>query len=718
MAGIILVGAIYLQPKFSAWLTKVKERRAAANDASSSSTDGISSRFSMSLKRKGKGKAQGGSTNGGDVSLTETDVGHCLLLLMLARELKKQNGSAASSTSASSSSMRPNSSTSSGTTASDSTVIEPSDDLAVNGSEPALEEPLPQYSAKDPAQESTTRTSSQVDSAWSAILAQAMSRLELFCLEILPLASRFAKDPSSESKSQQGRRRRLPDIVLPPPDVCLAWACTLAGPGHTQLLSKSHSLSKLVEWEFPLSQIASQYARGSDINLAASEKQQQLWTQTTGSPWQPRFAAGEALGEDVLSKGLRVRCPSPACSFAGHVPYIDSAPSTRSSEASLTNPRWRRKCQQCRQSVSLDTLVGRRLIEDISVWCNADHPSDHVYFEGLAYNDRGQVDPAEAELLSSQLLAPLFSPALTAERKRRTDALATNGSLGSDGARNSNSLGSALRQAAASTVATDPMNLGVTHSWSFSAIETWLETSTLKVNPMPALAGSKDVGMPDRYAFPDRMGGGFSAGGVNFTAENPYEEEGAKMSAVQTKEKRERLLAFVGRLLEPYRRFKAEGLPSVAGTIKNESSTEAWTDVVLGIKRPTQDMLKMEKELQQLQSTLPIPAPPSQVKGQATPPAKSEAALLILSSYRTTLKELKSTRTRSGITLKRAPLDLKEVRSILGHSTTTPIEVRLGRLAHELQGHASSRTNESDDDSYAIEMEKALGVVARGLLGS
>lgn len=725
MAALIVAGAILLQPKAQKFLQKVKDKNAARAE---DDNDGDTSR---AIRRRKSGMPLAKLFKGKQAPVIETDdVLHTIMLLLAARKLLHQ--------------------------------VKQSSQITPETANPDYDCPpdaagdvLPQYSRNDPVRPSVSRVPSQVaqqdfNMLWKALLCQATVRLELFCIEVLPIAARFAQPAKSTSSGSQGNfetssslhlhqpPRQLPASLLPPLDVCLAWAATVTGPGWSQLAVANHPLSVLSHWEFPMSLFASSCTMQNGLpSLEAPEKSQAFWTQTVGTCFEPGPTDTVAEG-DILAKGLRVYCPSPTCSFSAYVPFLsanhgrsqssndgeenNSDPDTdtnlggvapragpsRTSKRGLAERKWRRKCQECGQTADLDTLVGRKFLEDVLAWCEASGPFGASHFEGLLVDpETGEGDSTAADVWACQILSPLFSPALSQERQRRIDALRADGTLGSSSGGsgsssrehmvNSNSLGAAMRNAAMSTFATTPYALGSLCSWSFEKIAQWVAEHTLAVNPMPALAGSLGVGMPNEHPYPDQMGGGFSAGGLDFNAENPYEEESAKPAAVQAREKRERLLSIVDRVLDPYRRLKEDGIPSVHHTAVVDSSdtsnalggTHKWTNVILGIKGPVKEMLCLTN---QVDASL----------DNGEHPKVAEAICLL---YSETLNQMKNNRSRSRTMLKREPLSLTSCKQLF-NGTDTPAEVRLGRLAHELR----------DARSYEHVMRGTLGAIPRGLL--
>jgi hypothetical protein len=271
-----------------------------------------------------------------------------------------------------------------------------------------------------------------------------------------------------------------------------------------------------------------------------------------------------------------------------------------------------------------------------------------------------------------------------------------------------------MRTAAVNTIATKPSSLGTSLAYSYASIETWLLENTLLVNPLPALAGSApgEVGPMAQYSStPDRIGGGFSASGANFTMDNPYEEEGGKLGVAQIKEKRAKLVRYVHALLEPYKKLAEHGLPSVSGTAEAAEGAEEWTDVVPSLDRHVAALARLGSEAEKWREQVAVEeaqaagsdgrsdrgaaskgisvadgnskgkhkkglsagdhTAASAVSSDSKPPGIST---MILTSYLTALSELKS--DRSDWTRQ----DADDVLNGAG----TPLEVRVGRLAHEL----------------------------------
>lgn len=758
-----MYSTIALQPHIAGWLEKAKAQRdsrarADPNLATRSTASRIASSLSFGKSRKGKGKERNVSVDtsaGEDVELDSVTVLHTLLLLLLVKKVKSDTRGAVSPSELHGveRGVRPTASRSSDQAAEDNDYT-----AAPSAPAPQDDDVPPQYSLADPVDAAAGAGSAAVsdpDLAWRLYLAQALSRLELFCFEVLPVASRFVGSGQSSGGSHPSRKSpsRLPDTLLPPVDACVAWAALLAGPGHGAVFD-SGPFARLKEWQLPLGPIAAAHAR-SDGAQGASEKLRSLWTQSTSTPFHLQSASSSQgkgsvwAGEsDLLSGGLRVCCPSPTCSFSARVPFVGEARSeSPNSRRGLVEPKWRRKCQSCGQTVSLDTLVGRKLIADVQNWCDASSSSyTEVAFPGLLSVEGTEAVEGQhrSEVLASQILSPLFSSALSGERLRRNVALEASGSLGSDGPASSNSLGAAMRTAAVNTIATSPSSLGSSLSYSYASIETWLLENTLLVNPLPALAGAApgEVGPMAQYSStPDRVGGGFSASGANFTLDNPYEEEGGKLGMVQIREKRARLVRYVHALLEPYKRLAEQGLPSVRGTAEAHEGQEEWTDVVLRLDKPVAAMALLGSEVEKWRGQvaleegqaagsegrpdqtaagkgLSIAGGNSNGKGKhkkglsaddqtasatSGDPKTPGISSLILTSYLAALSELRSDRSNW------AMQDAVDVLNGAG----TPIEVRVGRLAHEL-----GKTRWEAEGGYEDDLRRYLGVVPRGLLGA
>ncbi|PWN21458.1 hypothetical protein BCV69DRAFT_282179 [Microstroma glucosiphilum] len=730
MAALIMYSTLALQPHIAGWLERTKARRdsRARGDpdlATPSAASRIATSLSFGKSRKGKGKQRdtsAGSAPGDEVALDAATVLHTLLLLLLVKKIKTDiRGDANPS--------EDHGRVRSTTPPSSSKPAEESDYTAAPSvPAPPDEDVPPQYSLADPvdaAAEASSAVVSDPDVAWRLYLTKALSRLELFCLEILPVASQFVQGSRTSERSHciGDSQKKLPDSVIPPLDVCIAWAALLGNSMDMSVLSMTGSFARLRDWHLPLAAIAAVHAR-SDGAQGAAEKLRSLWTQSTSTPFHLQSGASSQdkgngwMGEsDLLSGGLRVCCPAPTCSFSARVPFIGEAGSeTSRSRRGLVDSKWRRKCQSCGQTVSLDTLVGRKLIADVQRWCDASSSSyDEVAFAGLLSVNEGQAaeDVHRPQVLASQILSPLFSPALSRERVRRNEALEASGSLGSNGPASSNSLGAAMRTAAVNTIATSPQPLGASLSYSYASIETWLLESTLLVNPLPALAGSAagEAAPMDQYSStPDRVGGGFSASGANFNMDNPYEEEGAKLGVVQIREKRARLVRYVHALLEPYKSLAENGMPSVRNTAEADEGAEEWTDVVPRLDRQVTSLARLGSEVEKWREQVTVEE--GQVSGSesavnqgaagkglsigdgnrksnhkesrtaeehSTPalsgdPKPPSISTLILTSYLTALSELKSDGSDW------SSQDAEDVLNGAG----TPIEVRVGRLAHEL----------------------------------
>lgn len=675
MAGLLVAGAIAAQPKVSAFVDKLKSKRQERKQ----------------LQRDVEGEGVAGSSSSpshASASVSSADVVQVLALFLAARKLRdeaKQRTTAAGSELTTGPAQGDVHRPEIGRGESEASFSSPVEDgtgalpaygrsqqtLKAQSNEDGLDLP-PAYSTQHPLSELN-----DLDLLWSAMIAQSMSRLEAYCLHVLP-------SPGSAGSSSSPSQRDPPSDVMPPADVYTAWASIMAGSAAAQPARQGSLLSKLNSYSLPLQCLGK--------SATFNEKAQTSWERATKLPYR---LSDVGTSSDSLFRGLRVCCPSPRCDFAAFVPFAAAGTSLDSpgpsSQRGLVQRHWRRRCQDCGQEASMDTLVGRRLLEDIQAWCEAKAGYGAAHFAGLLYGEEsGELDAAGADVVASQLLTPLFKPALSKERQRRNEALLADGTLGSERPGTSNSLGAAMRQAASTTLATQPYTLGSQLNWSFESICTWLRDHTLFVNPMPALAGSKEAGMPNEHAsVPDRMGGGFSAGGLNFTVDSPYEEDESKPAAVQAREKRERLLAFVDRLLAPYQLLKEEGQPSAEGTLspaRNENAPTAWTDVVLGVRRPFKRLLTMGKEVESWHGR------------QDDFPRTAAAA------YERTLAQLRSSRSRARQPpFRREALSIKEVEEALT-SRGTPIEVRCAHLAHEL-GSA---------DGYAADMMKAVGCVPRG----
>lgn len=109
----------------------------------------------------------------------------------------------------------------------------------------------PAYTAQDPAAAPTSRTASQM---WHGYLSRATARLELFRTEILPLAATTSAAPESHPWD-------LPLHLVPPLDVCIAWAAKI---GETKKEAEAEWVSagtmgsiSLRAWRFPLEAIVS-----------------------------------------------------------------------------------------------------------------------------------------------------------------------------------------------------------------------------------------------------------------------------------------------------------------------------------------------------------------------------------------------------------------------------------------------------------------------------
>lgn len=637
----------------------------------------------------------------------------------------------------------------------------PSDDLGLSLPPGEDGEHLPSYSASvsDPTSQPSqlpheaSQLQSQWDanSLWLATSAEALARLELFCLGPLSDAKAAASQlqPTSSHRQGQGQdkeassRRRLltlPESMMPPDDVLLAWAAVIAGPAlRATLCSRGSSLSALLQWKFPLDRVPKKGKAGDLSNDAAASEKDRLranekgqasadsWTRSTSTPFEVGQHAGGS--ENVLSRGLLIHCPSRTCSFSAYVGFLGASEmgggTTSASKRGLVQRGWRRRCQDCGQLTSQDTLVGRRLIEDIEAWCRAQGSYDDASaFSGIAFDEHGELDSAAADVLASQILAPLFQPALSDERRRRMAVHSASGSLASSGHSNAiggNSLGSVLRDAASMTFSTMPYTLGGSLSWSYTSLRSWIVEHTLRVNPTPALAGARNAGsMSDHPPVPDRMGGGFSAGGPTFdTGDNPFETGGAKMSAVSSLQKRERLVGLVEQMLAPYDLLKDEGQPSARHTFEAQHSTgdqqsnkqgnsaSAWTDVLVAVRRPWKDLLVTGKEVVQMQNNN---SSDDHIDDDGSD--KDSSVLKVSQSfaheaqmaYRTALRELRSSRPRRG--LKREALLSKDLESVFSVGGA-PAAVRVARLAHELTGA----------DAYDEAMRSWLGCVPRGVLG-
>ncbi|CAO1617484.1 unnamed protein product [Sympodiomycopsis kandeliae] len=765
MAGLIVAGAVLLQPKVDQYVKKLKTRR-----------DGIETQETSSERGKTK-RAFGSILRAKNLPVIRDEtVAQAVNLVMMVhglRQITPQRRYASNGQNHFRELRRDISC--------DTVPVEKhgEPDASIQGSD---YDALPAYYRVDPGKDRVISEGpalnaiSSPDSEWSVLLCKAVARLDLFCLEVLPVAERFLSPTDSAdgsgklaeaSSSVFDGHLRLPESLLPPPDVCMAWAATIAGPTWSHLRISNHALSRLQSWEFPLEQISSCYAEtngdlGEGSHARGAEKRESLWTQTTGTSFDCHSDQGSGDSQDshdILARGLRICCPSPTCSFSASVPFlaegatrsgdvsnvasqgseeleVDLTPERgallsasssqqqsriRSSRRGLSQRGWRRKCQECGQRTDLDTLIGRKLIEDISSWCQASGRFDTCHFDGLLLSiETGQENTIEADVWASQILSPLFAPALSQERKRRSEVLKANGTLGTDilssassslhPLNNSNSLGAAMRLAAVETFATTPYELGTACSWSFETISEWLIKHTLKVHPMPSLSGSLKSGMPNEHPFPDQMGGGFSAGGLDFTAHNPYEEESAKPARIQAQEKRNRIVKLLERFLAPYRKLQADGVPSVRDTVENrgDDSVANWTNVLPGIKEPVREMLSIAKELQYSGN---LSGSEDNASGSSPNSSSSDMTAAIASLYSTTLRELKSSRTRSRTTLKREPLDLGTCTQLLA-TQATPFQVRLARLAHELSGQSVN------GKSYHDEMGAYLGVVPKGLLGA
>lgn len=723
MAGLIIVGAVWLQPKMASFLDKLKARHGESTGGGDAAIGNSNAGGLIRKRTTLRGLLKSKSTP----VIDSADVSCTWLLLLMARQLRDQfkAGSAVSYD-------QP-----------------PPEELA--------DDALPSYSRRDPNQgnicDAAPRDACQdPELLWRAMLSQSVSRLELFCIEVLPIAAKYTghADPSSGGSSSNVKRaaQRLPESLLPPPDVCLAWMATITGPGWSQLAMSNHPLAALAQWEFPLAEIATCYSqRGGVPNLRGSEKMETFWTQTSGTPFDVARQFSGPSDSDILSRGVRVHCPSPSCGFSAAVPYLgppsgsgdsggeggtgggqDGSQAPRRSKRGVAERQWRRKCQDCGQSTDMDTLVGRKFVEDVTAWCNASGRFGAAHFEGLLVDpDTGEQDSTAADVWATQIFSPLFSPALSEERNRRIDALKAEGTLGNGtspagfGAVNSNSLGAAMRNAAMSTFATTPYALGDSCGWSFHAIAEWVAEHTLAVHPMPALAGDLKAGMPNEHHFPDQMGGGFSASGLDFTAENPYESESAKPAAVQAREKRQRLLAIVNRVLDPYRRLRADGVPSVEHTVDGLDDSQAqrrWTNIVLGIERPVKAMLDLTSDIEQW-ATSAQAAESGQQNGAGATPASllqldGKMPEAVCALYIETILQLKSSRSRSRTTLKREPLSLRVCKQLLGGGDT-PAEVRMGRLTHELKGSSGS-SKANGGSSYEDVFATQIGAVPRGLV--
>ncbi|CAO1625326.1 unnamed protein product [Jaminaea pallidilutea] len=629
------------------------------------------------------------------------------------------------------------------------------DDLELNLPQGEEDEHLPSYSASvsdptsQPSQLSHEVSQSQWDanSLWLATSAEALARLELFCLG--PLSDEKAATSQLQPSSSHGQGQSkeasrplltLPESMMPPDDVLLAWAAVIAGPAlRATLCSRGSSLSALLQWKFPLDRVPKKGRAGDLSNGAAASEKDRLranekgqasadsWTRSTSTPFEVRQHAGG--DQNVLSRGLRIHCPSRTCSFSAYVGFLGapemSGGTTSASKRGFVQRGWRRRCQDCGQLTSQDTLVGRRLIEDIEAWCRAQGSYDDASaFSGIAFDEHGELDSAAADVLASQILAPLFQPALSDERRRRMAVHSVSGSLASSGHSNAiggNSLGSVLRDAASITFSTTPYTLGESLSWSYTSLRSWIVEHTLRVNPTPALAGARNAGsMSDHPPVPDRMGGGFSAGGPTFdTGDNPFETEGAKMSAVSSLQKRDRLVGLVEQMLAPYDLLKDEGQPSARHTFeaqhsagdqqkeRQDSSESAWTDVLVAVRRPWKDLLVTGKEVVQMQNNN---SSDDHIDDDGSD--KDSGVLKVSQSfaheaqiaYRTALRELRSSRPRRG--LKREALMSKDLESVFSVGGA-PAAVRVARLAHELTGA----------DAYDEAMRSWLGCVPRGVLG-
>lgn len=121
---------------------------------------------------------------------------------------------------------------------------------------------------------------------------------------------------------------------------------------------------------------------------SAYEEQVRQWETATSTPFYAPLSetssesASPAVETDVLAKGLVVQCPNPACSFSAPLNFFghSQCASVRHSSRGLAEPGWKRSCKDCGLHVSIDTLVGRKFVEDLQRWCDAEYGFDQWGF--------------------------------------------------------------------------------------------------------------------------------------------------------------------------------------------------------------------------------------------------------------------------------------------------------------------------------------------------
>ncbi|PWN42823.1 hypothetical protein IE81DRAFT_366209 [Ceraceosorus guamensis] len=190
-------------------------------------------------------------------------------------------------------------------------------------------------------------------------------------------------------------------------------------------------------------------------------------------------------------------------------------------------------------------------------------------------------------------------------------AAASAASLGTSG----NSLSAALRAAAAASFSSTPEEIGLTHECSFSRMQSWLVQHGIKAHPSVIQVAErgwdttcpssstgessltrnashhsrrvKRVGMTIGHenSMADKMGGGSSAGGLNFNFDSIAEDANTRMTSQAAKQVSQSIGNVISqRLLKPYRDQCRIGLPPMRPGAGAGAATTTVTSAVEAVK--------------------------------------------------------------------------------------------------------------------------------------
>ncbi|CEH17990.1 hypothetical protein CBOM_04424 [Ceraceosorus bombacis] len=502
--------------------------------------------------------------------------------------------------------------------------------------------PAPSHSQASQSKAQSTSDKSKLylaeeddDKAWASYIARSSYRFQLW-------QERIASRTSSDAEAQ----------LLPPLDVFIVWAALITEqdaqtiPDHSLLQCRHFPLQYVTAYDTASLSIKSSSALREAEHMIDASESVKLWQALTSTPFVAPLLEHESLrsttSDPLTTKGVPLICPSPLCdshlhtradqtsqaaAAIKHISFLrrraHAIPTLRASEnkrRGLAEIGWSRTCPCCQTKICMDTIAGAQLVADLQRWCE---DGDFV-LSGLAHHvETGMPLPLwHAHAIAASILTPLLSAECLSTSRRSTNltcltlasqrleaqdcdleldlafllppsgnisSVASNGaasaaSLGTSG----NSLSAALRAAAAASFSSTPEEMGLTHEYSLSKMQTWLVQHGIKAHPSviqvaergwdttwPSTESSlrrnashsrriKRVGMTIGHenSMADKMGGGSSAGGLNFNFDSIAEDANTRMTSQAAQQVSQSIGNVISqRLLKPYRDQCNIGLP-------------------------------------------------------------------------------------------------------------------------------------------------------------